>query len=123
MARKIFDISGAPRDEVVAIQNLLSRKNINFYETPDSGFRRSTAALWVRDDNDLEYARELIENYEKTRMARNRANSRDIRRWSFFSTFREDESTKSKGMGYAVAAFIFAIVLWMLVFGFQRPML
>ena len=123
MARKVFDLDGAQPDEIAAIHNLLRRNRISYYETPDSNFGRSTAALWVKRDRDFGRACEIIARYEKERLDRRRKNA-EKKSSSIFDTdslLKEPEPLRRRVLRYSAVALIFIVVIWMLIFGFQRP--
>jgi len=65
--RKVFDIAGAPNDEVDDVREMLDRNGITYYETPRANFGISVAAIWVRSEEEHRRARMLIDAYQKER--------------------------------------------------------
>ena len=73
MATLIFRLDGVPDDEAAEVRELLSRNDIEYYETDSGRWRISVGALWLRDDGQAAAARDLIEEYQVERGARMRA--------------------------------------------------
>jgi len=59
-----------PVDEQEDIHALLAEASIEFYETPPGLFGLSPAALWVREEVQLERARQLLAEYQIGRAQR-----------------------------------------------------
>ena len=72
MATLLFPLRHVPDDEAEEVRALLSRHGIDFYETPASVFGISAGAIWLRDDTQLQFARQLIDDYEAQRYAMQR---------------------------------------------------
>jgi hypothetical protein len=73
MATLLIKLNGAPDDEIDELRQLLAGHNIDFYETEAGRWGISVAAIWLRDDTQLERARSLIDNYQQQRVIRIRA--------------------------------------------------
>jgi hypothetical protein len=69
----LFSLRGVPEDEVDEINALLTEQNVDFYETPAGNWGISMPALWLRDHNDQERARQLLANYQAQRLFNARA--------------------------------------------------
>ena len=78
MAALAFRLRHVPEDEVRDVVALLDEAGIDWYETEAGNWGISMPALWVRRDEDLPRARELIERYQDARGPRVRA-ERDAR--------------------------------------------
>lgn len=70
MATLLIKLNGAPDDEVDELRQLLTDHDIDFYETEAGRWGISVAALWLRDDTQLERARSLIDDYQQQRAIR-----------------------------------------------------
>ena len=67
MPHLLFKLNGVPEDEEIEVRRLLDDNHIDYYETSAGLFGISLAALWVRDDGEIERARELLEKYQQER--------------------------------------------------------
>ncbi|HEB55352.1 MAG TPA: hypothetical protein ENI98_03405 [Gammaproteobacteria bacterium] len=79
MAILLFKLNAVPDDEVHDIRMLLTDNNIDYYETSAGNWGISLAGIWLRDDHQLEQARSLIDDYQRTRYQQARAEY-DLRR-------------------------------------------
>lgn len=72
MAAKLFTLNGVPEDEAEEVRALLTANEIDFYETSAGHWGVSVAAIWLRDEQQREQARQLIAEYQRERSARAR---------------------------------------------------
>ncbi len=63
----LFSLRGVPEDEAFEVRELLTEHEINFYETSAGNWGVSMPALWLRDDSELEKARQLLDEYQRQR--------------------------------------------------------
>jgi hypothetical protein len=63
----LFKLNGVPEDEAGEIRELLDEQHIDYYETDAGRFGISLAAIWLRDDTELQRAQELIDHYQQQR--------------------------------------------------------
>ena len=78
---KIFDSGHALPEEREAVHDLLTKNDINFFETPDSIKTRS--AFWVHNEDDYRRARSLISLFqaEYARQSRQKYKETLAREW------------------------------------------
>lgn len=67
MAKIIFSLKYVEEEEANDIRSLLIENEIDFYETTAGRWQISLAAIWVRNDEDYNAARVLIEADQKVR--------------------------------------------------------
>ena len=67
MPTRLFTLRDVPNDEADEIRDILTNNNIDFYETPPSMWGISAGAIWLKDEHQLDYAKELIEKYQRER--------------------------------------------------------
>jgi len=60
MAKLLFRLNGVSEEEADQIRDLLEQNNFDIYETSAGRWGVSLAAIWLRDDDQFEAARELI---------------------------------------------------------------
>lgn len=93
MAVRLFKLRDVPDDEAEDVRLLLSEHDISFYETNSGGFSIGTAAIWLHDDEKLDQARVLIDEYQKRRSVEQQAEYEKLRaageQVTFFDRFRE----------------------------------
>ena len=72
MSVLLFRLNGVPDDEAYDIRELLNNNDLSYYETSAGKWGISTAAIWLTDNNQLQKAQLLIEEYEQERLLRAR---------------------------------------------------
>lgn len=108
--KKVFDIGGASHDEVEGIRNLLEENQIRYYETPDSNYGRSTAAIWVYNEKDFYRARQIIDAVQTNLKIMNKMQPSD-----------SESAKRKKKMFLPFVAMVIVILMYMLISGLTRP--
>ncbi len=67
MSKLVFKLRHVPDDEAEAIRQLLDEHEIAFFETSAGNWGISLPALWIRDEQDFDRARALIDDYQQQR--------------------------------------------------------
>lgn len=67
MAKLLFRLNGVDDDEADAVRTLLDNEAIPYYETHAGRWGLSVAAIWLKDEEYFDRARELIEDYQEER--------------------------------------------------------
>jgi len=73
MAVKLFTLRNVLEDEAEEIRALLEQNSIDFYETPAGNWGMSLPAIWLNDEALFDKATLLIDEYQKARSIRVRA--------------------------------------------------
>jgi lipopolysaccharide export LptBFGC system permease protein LptF len=107
---KVFDIGGASHDEVEGIRNLLEENQIRYYETPDSNYGRSTAAIWVYNKKDLARARQVINAIQS-----------NIKIMNKMQPTNSNSELRKKKLFLPFMVMVIVILMYMLIFGLTRP--
>ena len=68
MAHLLFKLKGVPETEADEVRALLTEHQIDFYETPPSIWGVSMEAIWLRDDEQLVTAQQLLHEYQQRRI-------------------------------------------------------
>jgi hypothetical protein len=76
----LFNLKGAPDDEAEEIRALLSSNGIDYYETPAGNWAASVPAIWLNDERQRPQARLLIDQYQRERLIRVRAEYAQLRK-------------------------------------------
>lgn len=116
MAVKLMNLRNVPGDELADIFDLLDSHEIAYYETSAGTFGISLAALWLRDESQLDEAKKLLDDYSQQRFLTARAEFDSLRDASKTRTFID--IAKENPLRYIVyivlviALFYFSIVPW-----------
>ena len=89
MAVLIFKLRFVPEDEAHEIRVLLSNNNIDFYETSAGVFGVSMPGLWLKNEEQLQKARQLIDEYQQLRQKRAREDYEQGTAKTFMDMFKE----------------------------------
>ena len=80
MSILLFRLRNVPDDEADDIRELLNNNNLEFYETSAGNWGISTAAIWLKDKEQLESAQTLIERYQTERGISQRKNYEELKK-------------------------------------------
>lgn len=72
MTNHLMNLRHVPDDEADEIRELFAAHDVPYYETPPSRWGISMGGFWVRDDDEARRARELLEDYQRERLQRQR---------------------------------------------------
>lgn len=70
MAVRLFAMRDVPEDEAEEVRALLTDNAIDFYETPAGNWGISVPAIWLRNEEQREIARRLLDRYQAERAQR-----------------------------------------------------
>ena len=76
MSVLLFRLNDVSDEEAQEVRELLTANELDFYETDAGRFGISVAALWLKDEAQTELARQLLQNYQRQRTQRMRAERR-----------------------------------------------
>jgi len=116
MAVKLMNLRNVPSDELADIFDLLDSHEIAYYETSAGTFGISLAALWLRDESQLEEAKRLLNEYAEQRLRTARAELESLRNAGKARTFidiaRENPLRYLVYIVLVIALFYFSVVPW-----------
>lgn len=69
MARIVFRLNHVPEPEADAVRALLSEHGFDVYETQEGRWGLSVAAIWLKNNEDFDAARAVIDEFQKTHAA------------------------------------------------------
>ncbi len=72
MSVLLFKLRGVPDDEAEEVRELLADNDIDYYETPAGKWGISMPAIWLKDKDQLQRAKLLIDKYQGERLIRAR---------------------------------------------------
>lgn len=83
----LFRLRNVPDDEAEEIRELLSKHNIEYYETPAGRWGISMEAIWIKDESLLEEAKHLIEEYHQQRYHKVRQEYQELKEQGMVESF------------------------------------
>ncbi|PCH63890.1 MAG: hypothetical protein COC19_00495 [SAR86 cluster bacterium] len=73
MSKLLFRLRNVPEDEAQEVRDLLADNDIDTYETFAGNWGISMPGIWARRPDQIEFAQGLLEDYQRARQARMRA--------------------------------------------------
>lgn len=70
MAVKLMSLRDVSGEEAEEIRALLSERRFDYYETPAGNWGISAPMIWLREPEDLDIAKKLLESYQQERSQR-----------------------------------------------------
>jgi hypothetical protein len=93
MSKMLLNLRHVPDDEAREVRALLESNAIASFETEPNRWGISAGAIWVREDDQFERARALMDDYQSQRSAAARqawaAARRDGTAWTFRAQLRQ----------------------------------
>jgi hypothetical protein len=90
MSRLLIKLRHAPDDEIEEIRSLLQEHRIDFYETQSGPWGISAAGIWLKDDQQYERAKALLDDYQENRFREKHAEYERLRRAGQHRTFLQN---------------------------------
>ena len=87
MPVRLFSLRGVPDDEAEEVRTLLTDNHIDFYETSTGNWGISAPGFWLRDEEQLQQAKALIDDYQATRAEQQREIYQQLKREGKHKTF------------------------------------
>lgn len=73
MPRLLLNLRNVPEDEIDEVRSLMDEHGIECYDTPPGPFGITAGGIWLKDPDDYARARELMDDYQRERETRMRA--------------------------------------------------
>ncbi len=80
MAKLLLNLRGVPDEEADEIRGLLDQYLLDYYETPPNRWGITGGGIWLRDPEQHPQARRLLDEYQRRRHERVRAEHEALRR-------------------------------------------
>ena len=114
MARMLMNLRHVPEDEAAEVRTLLDEHAIDYYETPPNRWGISMGAIWLRDDEQYDHARRLLDDYQVRRREQARADREEQLRQgtgeTFASLFRRDPARWVLYLGIIAVLLYFTVI-------------
>ncbi len=72
MSKLLYSQRGVPDDEIYEIREVLTKNNIDFYETSSGNWGISMPAFWLQNDGDFGRVQSLLNEYHEQRAKKQR---------------------------------------------------
>ena len=109
MAKLLFKLNSASDEEASDIKNLLSKHQVDFYESPGGNWGVSMHALWLKEEHEYPRAKKLIDDYQTQRSLRIREETRQKIDSGELETFVQRLFSKPVQVLFIVAAIVFIL--------------
>tara|TARA_R110002073_G_scaffold130695_5_gene277372 strand:+ start:256 stop:621 length:366 start_codon:yes stop_codon:yes gene_type:complete len=94
MAKILFRLNGVSDEEADEVRELLINNEIDFYETLPGNWGVSIPAIWLRDEDQFQEARLLLDEYQAARVIRVRQEYAQMKQAgknkTFIDSFKEN---------------------------------
>ncbi len=70
MAKLLFKMRNVPDDEAEEVRSLLEENDIEYFETDAGNWGVSMPALWLKEEENFDRARQLLDEYQLQRAQR-----------------------------------------------------
>jgi len=109
MPVRLFSLRYVPDDEAQELRELLEKHHIDFYETEMGNWGISAGAFWLRTDDRLDEAKQLIDTYQEERAVKARQEYEALRREGRQRTFLDVVREKPLQLVFYIAAILFIL--------------
>ena len=89
MSKLLLNLRYVLDDEIDDVRAMLREHRIEFYETEPSRWGISFGGIWIREDDELPRAKQLMAEYQRGRQARARAEHEAAKRDGTAETFTD----------------------------------
>lgn len=117
MSVLLFRLNNVPDDEAQNVRELLSKNDIDYYETSAGNWGLSTAAIWLKDAAHLKRARSLIEEYQKQRTAEMRDEYARLKKEG------KAETVLDRIKEHPIRFLLFIAIIVLILYGSTKPFL
>ena len=83
MAKLLFKMYGAPDDEIQDVRELFEQHDFDTYETEMGRWGIGIAAIWLRNEEQYEQAKQVLEEYQQQRYENAHQSRTEIENLSF----------------------------------------
>ncbi|MDQ2068942.1 DUF6164 family protein [Natronospira bacteriovora] len=116
MSKLLLNLRHVPDDEAEDVRAMLEKADIPFYETPPNRWGITVGGIWLRDRSDYPRARSLMDEYQRERLLRVRAEREQRRREGREETLWQRVCRQPVRVVASLAAVAFIVFLMMLPF-------
>ncbi len=80
MSILLFSLRGVPEDEADEIRELLIANELDYYETSAGNWGVSMPAIWLKENEDIDKARQLLSEYHQHRLMTQREKYQQLKK-------------------------------------------
>ena len=115
MAKILFRLQGVSDDEANDVRELLMSNAIDFYETSAGNWGVSMPAIWIKNDDQFQQARALLDMYQNERTTKMREEyarlKREGKNKTFMDTIKQNPLSLTIHLALAVLVIYLSIKL------------
>ncbi len=115
MSVMLFKLRGVEEDEADDLRQALEQDGIDFYETPADRWGVSMPAIWLKDESQLQQAREVVERCQEQRSVRLRQEYESLRKAGMHETFFRRLKNRP------LVVLLYMIILGIVLYFFTMP--
>lgn len=109
MSILLFSLRGVPEDEADEIRELLIANELDYYETSAGNWGVSMPAIWLKENEDIDKARQLLNEYHQHRLVTQREKYQQLKEaGQNISVINNIKNNPLRFIGY-VAAMLFTL--------------
>ena len=116
MAVLLYKLRGVPDDEAEEMRTLLQENNIDFYETSEGNWGISMPAFWLNDKSQLEFSKNIINEYQKERQQKSRQGYDNLKKNNQLESFVD--SVRANPIGFIATILVIILVLYISIVPF-----
>jgi len=109
MPVRLFSLRHVPEDEAQELRDLLEKNQIDYYETDPGNWGVSAGAFWLRDEEQLKQAKQLLQAYQQQRALSSRQEYEKLQQEGTHRTFIDNIREKPLRFVFYVAAILFIL--------------
>ena len=109
MPVRLYSLRHVPDDEAQELRELLNQHQIDYYETEAGNWGISAGAFWLRTDDQLDEAKQLIDAYQQQRVSKAREEYEELRREGKQRTFLDVIKENPLQLILYIAAILFIL--------------
>lgn len=110
MAKLLFKLYGVPDDEILDVRELCETHEFEVYETEMGRWGIGIAAIWLRNEDQYERAREVLNEYQNQRFENAQEDRREVEKLTLlqglYIKFKQDPN-----------AFFLSLISMLLILG------
>lgn len=116
MSKLLFRLKDVPDDEANDIRELLNKHQLDCYETDDGRWRIGVAAIWLKDDDEYDHARALINEYQMHRYQRSQEEQKALQEQGLETSLLK--SFLQRPLAFLMVILIVCVVVFISVYPF-----
>lgn len=106
MPVRLYSLRHVPDDEARELRDLLDSHHIDYYESEPGNWGISAGAFWLRSEDQLQQARDLIDEYQRHRTEQAQQEYRRLQQEGKLPTFIDNFKQRPLQLLFYIAAIL-----------------